>query len=183
MRTKPIDRKIWYLGTLYYLGSIENAPDGPPGKMLKKLLEAVKARSAGNQSADLASLDEMKVLALDLLGYYTRRRLRVPAHMTMLFGLLLGLSEAHVKNPHEFLETRRGAGRPLNAGNARDVAFFIDVAYWQEHGEMMSLRQLSKLVADRLGVPPEESAAPASLRKWREEYVNIFDMKGVAKFD
>jgi len=48
---------------------------------------------------------------------------------------------------------------------------------------MMSLRQLSKLVAERLKVPLEESATPASLRKWREEYVNMFDMKGVAKFD
>lgn len=126
MKPKKLERKVWPLGSLYYLGSIEKAPDGPPEELPKKLVKATKARLAGDKSAELPSLNELKVLALDLLGYYSKRRLRMPAHMTMLLGLLMGLSEAHVENPDELL-AGRGAGRPSNSSAARDIAFFVDI--------------------------------------------------------
>lgn len=183
MNPKDVERKVWPLGSLYYLGSIEKAPDGPPEELPKKLITATKARLARHKSAEPPSLNELKVLALDLIGYYSEQRLPLPKDTTMLIGLLMGMSEAQLQNPHEFLEAGRAVGRPSNSNKARDIAFFIDVAYWRKHGKMMSIRQLSKLVAERLEVPAEESASRDSLTQWREEYVNIFDMRGVQKLD
>lgn len=182
MKPEYLERKVWHLGTLYFLGSIERAPDGHPEELPTKLLKATKARLQGDRSSEL-SLDELKVLALDLLGYYSKQRLPVPKDMTMLIGLLMGMSEGQVKDPHQFLEARQAKGRPSNAGKARDIAFILDAMYWRKHGKPMPLRELWRQVAELLALPPKKSVTQASLRKWREEYVNMLDMKGVAKLD
>lgn len=174
---------IWPLGSLYYLGKIENAPEGSPAAACSGLLELVQARRAGDRSSTAVSLHELKVIALDLVSHFSSTsHPPAPPALTTAIGLLMGLSEEELAAPEVLLEGRAKVGRPANA-NARDIAFYLDMFHWRETGQVMSLNSLVEAVADKIGVPVEKSVQTATLRTWRQEYVDMFDLRGEAKLD
>lgn len=184
MRPDPkLPPPIWRLGSLYYLGSIANALEGSPDKLPKKLLKALRKRLGGDRSTEAFSLAELKVVALDLVAFYSRSRRKLPAHVTMMLGLLMGMSEDDVRNPQSFLEAGQTVGRPSRQAAARDVAFYLDMHHWRVHQELMPLRSLWTQVANVLGVERTKSVSRATLEAWREEYVSILGMAPLPNYD
>lgn len=160
-------------GSLQSWRQVPNAPTGTHAEVTRALCAMVKAHTEGEKLPIPAPVLRAMIVELTVsLGF---ERSYPPPGLLELLCWATNTPTHFMSDPETYIAEGWRGGRALGAPEAHSRAFFLDLGYFEVHGQLTPLATLQGQLAETFG---KKTPARATLRKWQGEYRRAIEEYG-----